>query len=347
MSLTLEISPGANSTFHQLAFDLRQTGDKAIIRQACIFSNGPAVQPKSPAETQTQFNQLITALEIPLSLSAGEKIARLRSIPALRLLNVAKEIEVHQFRPATDTDFIVPSLFESLDNGEFARRLLSRNVRLILGECRDERHLYGIWFPPKANSLSALRTRLIADYPETIVDALIPLRYPGGRLPPDCTNWSVDAWGKIYADMQVYQMQRGLIHALTSNRAGIDASRLIHRYRIEFRAKCVDGSLPPEWGVTHSSDLSLWFWGNGDVLTEQEKKITREAFIAPLSRFVKGAQAATGPDGFGWGASGKRVRALAADGRVEIREQDPLWDESIRVWKRLKELRGDVERSRL
>ncbi|KAJ5610469.1 CAZyme family CE10 [Penicillium lagena] len=340
-------SAGANSAFHQLAFDLRQADDKAIIRQACILSNGPAVQPKSPAESQTQFNQLVLALEIPLSLSAGEKIARLRSIPPARLLSVAKGIEVHQFRPATDTDFIVPSLFESLDNGDFARKMLSRNLRLILGECRDERHLYATWFPPKTNTLSGVHTRLIADYPEQIVDALIPLHYPGGRLPPDCANWTVDAWGKIYADMQVYQMQRGLIHALTSNSAGIDASRLIHRYRIEFRAKCVDGSLPPEWGVTHSSDYPIWFWGNGDVLTDQEKKIAREAFIAPLSRFVKGAQAATGPDGFGWGASGKKVRALTADGRVEIREHDPLWDEAIRVWKRLREVRVDAERSKL
>jgi hypothetical protein len=35
--------------------------------------------------------------------------------------------------------------------------------------------LYSTWFPPRENTLSALRTRLVADYPEHIVDAVIPI----------------------------------------------------------------------------------------------------------------------------------------------------------------------------
>ncbi|KAJ5096106.1 CAZyme family CE10 [Penicillium alfredii] len=338
-------SAGANSVFHQLAYDLRQPDDKAIIRQACIWSNGPAVQPKKPTESQIQFNQLLSALGIPSALSASEKITRLRSTPAKQLLDAAKTIEVHQFRPTTDTGFILPTLFESLDNGEFARRLLARNVRLILGECRDERFLYGVWYPPTTDSLDGLRTRLIADYPEHIVDTLLPLYYPGGRLPSDCEDWASDAWGRIYADMQVYQMQRGLIHALTFNSGGVDASHLLHRYRIEFRAQCV--SLPAEWGVTHSSDYAVWFWGNGEVLTPAEKKIVHEAFIGPLSRFVQGPNAVQ-LDGFGWGTSGYQgVRTLTKDGKVEIRG-DAKWDEGVGVWKVLSEVRNEAEsRSRL
>ena len=132
-------------------------------------------------------------------------------------------------------------------------------------------------------------------------------------------------------------MQRGLIHALTSNTAGVDASRLIHRYRIEFRAECMDG-IPIEWGVTHSSDYPLWFWGNGDVLTEKEKKCTHDALVGPLARFVKGE------GDFGWETSGKRVRVLKADGSVEIRG-DSLWDEGVRVWKGLRAV--DDEKARL
>lgn len=301
------------------------------------------MQPKSPAETQIQFDQLLAALDIPLALSANEKLARLRALPAKQLIDAAKTIEVHQFRPTTDSGFIVPTLFQSLDNGDFARELLARNVRLVLGECADERFLYSVWFPPRANTLDALRTRLIADYPERVVDALIPLHYPDGRLPSGCRDWNSDAWGRIYADMQVYQMQRGLIHALTSNIAGVDASRLIHRYRIEFRAKCIDKAIPPEWGVTHSSDYPLWFWGNGDVLTPAEKKITHEAFIGPLSRFIQGPIAA-GANGFGWGTTGKSVRTLKADGTVEIRD-DALWDEGVRVWKGLRAV--DESKARL
>lgn len=309
-----------------------------------MWSNSPAVQPKSPSETQPQFNQLLTAVEIPLELSANEKLGRLRSIPPKRLLDAVQTIDVHQFRPTTDTGFIVPTLFESLDNGEFARKMLARNIRLVLGECRDEQHLYSVWYPPKSNTLDALRTRLIADYPEKIVDAVIPLHYPDGQLPAGDKDWASDAWGKIYANMQVYHMQRGLLHALTSNTAGIDASRLLHRYRIEFRAKCMDGALPLEWGVTHSSDYPLWFWGNGKGLTSDEKRVVKEAFTDPLSRFVQGP-AADGPDGFGWGTSGYQgIRVLKADGTVTI-EGDPRWEEGVRVWKRVREV--DVPKARL
>lgn len=88
--------------------------------------------------------------------------------------------------------------------------------------------LYSKWFPPAANSLPALRHRLYAEYPRRAVDALLPLytssspnpspnpgpgRGPGpdgdGKLPPGSDNWNCDVFGRIYADMQVYKMQRG------------------------------------------------------------------------------------------------------------------------------------------
>lgn len=171
-------------------------------------------------------------MDIPLTLPHSEKLTRLRSTPAKTLLDKARTIQLHQFRPTTDTSFISPSLFTTLDNGAFARSLLARNIRIIIGECRDERFLYSTWFPPTDNTLSALRTRLVADYPEHIVDAVIPIYYPDGCLPTNCKNWDQDAWGRIYADMQVHQMQRGLVYALTENEAGVDASALLFRYRI-------------------------------------------------------------------------------------------------------------------
>ncbi|KAI2672956.1 hypothetical protein CBS147355_7759 [Penicillium roqueforti] len=324
-------SAGANSVFHQLAYDLRQPDENSLIRQACIWSNSPAVQPKQPTETQTQFNQLLIALDIPLTLPHSEKLTRLRSTPAKILLDKARTIQLHQFRPTTDTSFISPSLFTTLDNGAFARSLLARNIRIIIGECRDERFLYSTWFPPTDNTLSALRTRLVADYPEHIVDAVIPIYYPDGCLPTNCKNWDQDAWGRIYADMQVHQMQRGLVYALTANEAGVDASALLFRYRIEWRAKCVEKTLPVEWGVTHSSDYPIWFFGNGGLLEEEEKRVVREGFVGPLERF------ACGEKEFGWGVSGtKGVRTLRGDGSVKIVE-DADWEEGVRVWKGLRD----------
>lgn len=332
-------SAGANSVFHQLAYDLRQPDDQSIIRQACIWSNSPAGQPKAPAETQSQFNQLLTALNIPHTLPATKKLAHLRSLPPKTLLSAARIITLHQFRPTTDGAFISPSLFASLDSGAFARALLARNIRLILGECTDERFLYSTWFPPKTNTLDALRTRLIADYPVRTVDALLRLYYPDDSLPPGVRDWRSDAWGRVYADMQVHRMQRGLVYALTENAAGVDASRLVHRYRIEFRAGCVDKNLPREWGVTHSSDYAVWFWGNGDVLTGWEKRVLREAFIGPLARFVRGVDAA-GQDGFGWGVCGRGLRRLREDGVVVV-SGDPMWEEGVRVWKALRAVEGE------
>lgn len=324
-------SAGANSVFHQLAYDLRQPDENSLVRQACIWSNSPAVQPKQPTETQTQFNQLLTALDIPLTLPYSEKLRRLRAMPAKALLDKAKTITLHQFRPTTDTSFISPSLFASLDTGAFARSLLARNIRIIVGECCDERFLYGTWFPPTDNTLSALRTRLVADYPEHIVDAVIPLYYPDGRLPAHCENWDQDAWGRIYADMQVHQMQRGLAYALTENEDGVDASSLLFRYRIEWRAKCVEAALPVGWGVTHSSDYPIWFFGNGGLLGEAEKGVVKDGFVGSLGRFVAGERE------FGWGVSGARgVRTLRGDGSVEIVE-DRDWEEGVRAWEVLRE----------
>ncbi|KAJ5142923.1 uncharacterized protein N7515_001710 [Penicillium bovifimosum] len=325
-------SAGANSVFHQLAHDLRQPAENAIINQAVIWSNSPTVPPKKPAETQTQFDELLTALDIPLTLPAAEKVSHLRSKPAKQLLDTVSKMQLHQFRPTTDGDFISEALFESLDSGAFAQALLDRNIRVIIGECADERFLYSTWYPPKADTLSALRDRLVADYPAHIVDAVVDMYYPGGELPGHCRDWGVDAWGRVYADLQVHCMQRGFVDALTGgNSGGVDAKGNLFRYRIEWRAKCVDAALPVEWGVTHSSDYPVWFYGNGAVLGEREGEVVKGAFLGPLGRFVNRERE------FGWGVDGRGVRVLRKDGGVEVGE-DEGWDEGVRVWKRLREV---------
>lgn len=109
--------------FYQLAYDLQLPPAQSLVKQVCIWSNSPGVQPKSETAAQLQFNQLLSELKIPTSLSWAEKLARLRSIPAKSLLDAATSIELHQFRPTSDGTFIDPSLFNALDNGTFARKL--------------------------------------------------------------------------------------------------------------------------------------------------------------------------------------------------------------------------------
>ncbi|KAL3262655.1 hypothetical protein ABHI18_002536 [Aspergillus niger] len=328
-------SAGAYSTFYQLAYDLQFPASRAIIKQACIWSNAAAVQPKSPASAQEQFDQLLSALHIPSNLPWAEKISQLRALPSQTLLDAAMSVQLNQFRPTSDSTFIQPTLFKSLDSGAFARALSARNVRIMLGECRDERHLYAAWFPPQADTLSALHSRLLADYPRHVVDTLMKLHYPDGKLPPCCENWDNDAFGRVYAKMQVHDMQRGLIHALASGGAG----HLLYRYRIEYRAKCADASVPPEWEVTHSSDYPIWFWGNGNVLEPEEKGFIRRALIDPFISFVHGVEDVK------WGTRHHReMRTLKPDGSVEIVQDTALWDEAMRVWKALREV-GEPEAS--
>ncbi|KAM0098145.1 hypothetical protein ACP6JE_007359 [Aspergillus fumigatus] len=328
-------SAGAYSVFYQLAYDLQLPPAQSLVKQVCIWSNSPGVQPKSETAAQLQFNQLLSELNIPTSLSWAEKLARLRSIPAKSLLDAATSIELHQFRPTSDGTFIDPSLFNALDNGTFARKLTARNIRIMLGECRDERSLYATWHPPQSNTLQSLHRRLLVDYPRHIADALIKIHCPTGQLPPGCKNWHTDAFGLIYADIQVHKTQRGLIHALATG----NADRLLYRYRIEKRLQCADRTIPPAWGVTHATDQYLWFWGNGEVLQADEKPMVREAFIGPLIRFVRGDADAD----IGWGTDDYRqVRSLRPDGSIQICE-DGLWDEALRVWRALREVGGPSE----
>lgn len=334
-------SAGAYSVFHQLAYDLRLPASESIIKQAVIWSNGPGVQPKSPTESQTQFTQLLSALNIPSSLPWQEKFSRLRSLPAKALLDASSTIQIHQFRPTTDSAFISPSLFTSLDNGTFATALKERNIRLLLGECRDEHFLYGIWHPPLQDTIQSLHSRLLADYPGSTVDALLPLYYSSqdgeSKLPANCKNWNSDAFGRIYADMQVHTLQRGLIHSISSSSSSASPSSSgpgkgttpdIYRYKISYRATCADTFAPREWGVTHATDMALWFFGNGNLLSKEEKDVVWKGLLAPFRRFVDGEK------DIGWGTRDgdvREIRVLKPDGKVQI-ERDGLWDEAVRVW---------------
>jgi hypothetical protein len=159
--------------------------------------------------------------------------------------------------------------------------------------------------------------------------------YPNGTLPRDCENWDSDAFGRVYADMQVHNMQRGFIYALTNpatNKPVPGIEKLIFRYRMEYRLSCADRSLPPAWGVTHATDQYIWFWGNGEVIKEAEKGLIKKAVVDPFVKFVHGE------DDLKWGTqSYKEMRTLKPDGSVGI-WKDEIWDEGVRVWKILREV---------
>jgi carboxylesterase type B len=311
-----------------------QPEDESIIRQVVMWSNGPGVQPKQSLAAEVQFDELMAALDIPAEIPREEKLAHLRACSPDALIDAGMKIAHHQFRPWTDGIFVSRTLFADIDSGDFARRLRARNIRLMTGECRDEHFVYGTWHTP-ANSLADLRKRIEADYPVEACDALVNLYYPSGALPKNCKDWR-DAFGRLYADIQIHMLQRGLFNALSRGGAG----DLIYRYRMEYRLKCVDKIIPPRWGVTHASDMPLWFWGNGFQIEPEEKDIVTNAFLAPLCRFVRGDRV------IDWGTNTiTQSRRLNAYGRIDIWD-DNMWEDGLKVWETLKQVGSTGQPSR-
>ncbi|KAF2020946.1 paraben-hydrolyzing esterase precursor [Aaosphaeria arxii CBS 175.79] len=318
-------SAGSHSTFHQLAYDLGLPDNKCIVRRALMMSNGPGLQPKSLDEAQDQFDELLQALEIPRELSAAEKLLKLRSLDARTLVDATTRIKYHQFRAVTDGSFVRVGLMREIDNGSFASRMKTRGIKLIIGECKDEHNVYGTWRPP-SNDIDSLFQRLQADYPTASCKALMRHYYPGGKLPTDCQDWK-QAFGCIYADIQIHHLERGMVNALVRHGAG----HLIYRYRIEWRAACCDRRWPKDWGVTHGTDMVLWFWGDGDSLNKAEQQLIRAAFHDNLAKFIKGEEVE-------WGTQHPlHIRTLKANGSVKC-EEDRWLEEGLKVWDILKEV---------
>ncbi|KAF2036526.1 alpha/beta-hydrolase [Setomelanomma holmii] len=318
-------SAGSHSVFHQLAYDIGVDGKKAIVKRAMMLSNGPGMQPKSLNEAQEQYEELLKVLGISSDLTPSEQLKRLRATSSIDLIRASHKMKLHQFRAVTDGSFVRHSLLDEINNGTFAHRMKTRGVKLIIGECSDEHFVYGTWRPPKPGYENMLH-RLEADYSHGSCKVLMSHYFPNRKLPAKYKSWQ-EAFGHIYADVQVHALKRGMVDALVRRGAG----NLIHRYRIEWRAKCVDKKHPRTWGVTHTSDMAIWFFGNGEILTAEEKEVVTKAFHEPLSAFLKG-------DDVEWGTKhAMQIRTLKSDGSVRI-ENDVRLEDGLELWNKLKKV---------
>ena len=231
-------------------------------------------------------------------------------------------MKISEFRALTDGSFISNDLLNKINDGDFAYRMKARGIRLMNGECRDEHTSYQTWRTP-APSYDAVYARLCADYPDPVVAKLMN-HYCGKHhtLPAGIRDWQ-DLFGRMYANMQVHCLERGFHEALV--RGGLNPGTDLLRYRFNWRASCVES--PPEWGVTHASDMAIWFWGEGkgEGLTDGEKEVLKpwnDAFAA----FVHG-------DDVKWGTSDvKEMRRLNEDGTTDV-WMDDRWEEGVQVWK--------------
>jgi carboxylesterase type B len=313
-------SAGAHSVFYQLAYDLDYPPEKRIIKRVIMHANGPGVQPKTLQEHQEEFDELLSVLKISSSLSASEKLRLLRETSPAAFRKAVKKMKLHEFRAITDGHFVKANLFQELEDGRFAKKLLASNVQILIGESANEHFSYSQHRTPKANA-AALYQRLLADYPRWAVDVLREQYFKDGTLPPGCKSWK-ELFGHIYADMQVHASERGFIDSLTRGGAG----HLVSRYRIEWRSDITWS--PKQFGATHWSDNVLWFFGDGKALPNREKEIVRKAFLNEYGKFVRG-------ETVDWGTSSPlEARRLKADGTIDV-WRDDLWEEKLTLWRAL------------
>jgi carboxylesterase type B len=290
-----------------------------------MWSNGSGVQPKRLEEHQLAFNELLSRLNIPGDQAATEKLRLLRALPADDIVKAIQVMEYSEFRGLTVEDgFIDNALISHINSGEFGRRMKPRGVRLMNGECRDEHNLYRAWRTP-ADSYEALSLRLRADYPAASVLKVLDLYCPERSPPAGCRDW-IDLFGRIYADLQVHCLERGLAYRLCGA-GGLIAGQDLLRYRIEWRARCADAMWPVDWLVTHDTDEAIWWWGNAwpPGLTEQEKGAARE-MNTTFADFVAGKD-------IRWPVVGDPtyMRRLNSDGETDG-WYDDRWEEALRVW---------------
>jgi hypothetical protein len=197
---------------------------------------------------------------------------------------------------------------------------------LLSGECKEEHTVYRSWRTPQ-NSYNAVYARLCAEYPEAAAQKLMDhFCGPYKSLPPTYEDWKV-LFGHIYANIQVHALQRGFHNALFQS--GLVPGVDVLRYRFDRRLECVSENLPIEWGVTHSSDVPIWFWGANfsGGLTLQEKTWL-QGWNQGFASFING-------DKVEWGPKHPRdMRRWRGDGETDVWTDD-RWEEGLKFWELL------------
>lgn len=314
------LSAGAYSVFHQLSYELGLSEEQAIIKRVIMWSNGCGLQPKSLDELHEQFDELIAVLGVPRGLSAKNKWAELRALPWKRLIVAVKKMRLKSFRAVTDGSFVRHSLFQEIEDGRFAKAMAKRGIKMMIGDLQDEATLYRLEGRP--TSFNSLLARLNVDYSRTATRKLGDL-YCSTRTLPSGMSWQ-DFFGLIYADVQVYVTVRGLLGAISRE---LPLSN-VYRYRINWRADYIDAFYAREMGIVHTSDMAIWFFGNGFRLLENEKELIRR-WLEPVAAFIRGE------DGITWGVTSiRQTRTLFADGSIGVID-DESWDRCQLTWQSL------------
>ncbi|ANB14637.1 carboxylesterase-lipase family protein [Sugiyamaella lignohabitans] len=310
------LSAGSYSAIFQLAYELYHPEVTQIIKRSLLLSNGLAIQPNTVDKTQDQFDSLLKELDIPKSLSAKEKLEKLRKVPFESLVKAIDGLDRQTFRAITDTYFVSPTLFDDIYSGKFGELVNTSGRSLMSGEVDNEWLIYSLTNAP--DTVDELAAKIENYYPRPVTNALIK-HYPTPK--PDDDDDLQKVFGDIVSDMQVYVSSRLLVNSLA--KAGMTTDR-VFRYRIAFRGQYLDKYAPPEFRVPHTGDIGIWFYTAFDGITDDEKPLFQQ-WLEPVAEWITTGTTAK------WGTrSITDLRVFNRDGTITITPDD-RWDWAMTV----------------
>ncbi|SNX82713.1 related to Acetylcholinesterase precursor [Melanopsichium pennsylvanicum] len=143
------LSAGAHSTHSQLLheFDLSTSNPqyKPIIKRVFLQSNSAIWPSKTVDETEGQLEELCSLLNISAHLNDSDKIAKLRQIDDITLVQTLAKMDMHTFRATRDSQqgtFVRSDWTNAMMDGRFGRWCHKQDIRFVIGECDDEEWVY-------------------------------------------------------------------------------------------------------------------------------------------------------------------------------------------------------------
>lgn len=319
------ISAGSYSTFFQLAYEIYHPEALQIIKQVAFFSNLVYIQPKTIAETQDQFDEIIEKLNIDKNLSAAEKLAKLRSLDTGFIEDFIPTLTLHTFRAVTDEHFITKQIIIDLHTGKFGELCKNKGLRILNGEVDNECYKYSLLNTPE--TVEDLPIEVENYYPRIVVPTLLSLYQ---AHPEDFANVPESElkealrikYGAIVGEGQVYASARGFINKLVDS--GFPQED-IFRYKVSYRAKWLDEHLEKDWKVPHGADVSVWFYNIYRGYTDEEHGHLK-SWVLPYVQFLNFEKNIKD-----WPSHDpKKIRWFKEDGTQEYID-DEDWDWGVKV----------------
>ncbi|OCF78448.1 hypothetical protein I204_00388 [Kwoniella mangroviensis CBS 8886] len=313
-------SAGAYSTHAQLVHECLQAQptEGGLFQRAILISNAIPCLPKTVEETQTQFEQLLTALDIPLSLSGPERLSRLRAVPAEALTRKIMTIEQFTFRTVQDGVFFRHKTW--LYDGKVAEEFKKRDMAAIIGEVQDEETLYrdGFRVTDEISLYKAVNQyySISFNFPDRLSACAddLPIRSPDPN--PDIDSYT-KVLGDITSDGQVRAPSRSFARQLRDAGVPLDS---VHRYIIGWVPDFVMQFAPPKFGVTHAMDRPIHNFSIFHGPKPHEEALMRE-WIKDYANFVNWRPVNFGTDLW------TQVKVLSPKDNGSIRIEDGLkWD---------------------